>query len=323
MIFSKSLRGALFLSTATLFPFAAGTAQEEARKPSIAVLPFRMTDLHQHQSGMIHLKEQEVNLLTNRFVTALVQTRKFTVVEREKLESLLKEMDLTKTGIVDPKKGVAIGKAVGADYFLTGEITALQGNVQYSQVPYTKRYSRTTTGHISVQIRLIQTETTAIVAARDESFDLESKEPLTDGPAKHGNAVPAELLEELQRGIVNKLTGTVVDACYPIKVVLMKDDTIYLNRGEGGGLTAGDRLTVFLQGEALVDPDTKEVLGSSETEIAKLEVLEVGAKSTKAKVLRWLTEKKEMPKGAICRLDARAAVPASTQPAPDKPKIPN
>lgn len=313
----------LFVSLAFVFATPV-LPQEETKKPSIAVLPFRMTDLHQNKGGMIHLKEQEVNLLTNRFVTALVQTRKFTVVEREKLDSLLKEMDLTKTGIVDPKRGVALGKAVGADYFLTGEITAIQGNVSYAQVPYTKRYSRTTTGHMSVQIRLIQTETTAIVAARDESFDLESKEPLSDGPAGKGDAVPAELLEELQRGIVNKLVGTVVDACYPIKIVLMKEDTVYLNRGEGGGLAVGDRLSAFLQGEALVDPDTKEILGSSETEIAKLEVIEVGAKSTKAKVLRWLTEKKDLPKGAICRLESRPLGEGkAADPASDKPKIPN
>jgi len=294
--------------------------QEELRKPSIAVLPFRMSELQQHRQT-IHLKESEVNLLTDRFLTALVQTRKFDVVEREKLESVLKEMDLTKSGFVDPKRGVQVGKMVGAEYLLTGAITGFSGNVSYDQVPYTKRYAKTISGHIAVELRLIRTETGVIAGAKSETYDLEAKDPLSDSHPRNGEPVPAEFLEELQKGIVDKLVQSVVDTCYPIKVILLKDEIAYLNRGEGGGLAVGNRLTAYLTGEALVDPDTGELLGSSETPLAQLEVIEVAAKSTKARIIKWVGEKHELPKGTLCRREANVAKPEAA--GADKPKNPN
>lgn len=61
------------------------------------------------------------------------------------------------------------------------------------------------------------------------------------------------------------------------KIVLKPDTTedFYVNLGISGGLKAGDRLRVFRPGEEIKDPETGEVLGSLESEVGALEVVEV------------------------------------------------
>jgi curli biogenesis system outer membrane secretion channel CsgG len=57
------------------------------------------------------------------FVTELVKSGKFRVVEREQLEALMQEKNLTLSGDVDPKSAVKIGKLLGVNYLLTGAVT--------------------------------------------------------------------------------------------------------------------------------------------------------------------------------------------------------
>ena len=57
------------------------------------------------------------------FVTELVKSGKFRVVEREQLEALMQEKGLTLSGDVDPKTAMRVGKLLGVNYLLTGAVT--------------------------------------------------------------------------------------------------------------------------------------------------------------------------------------------------------
>src|SRR4030095_4449534 len=57
------------------------------------------------------------------FVTELVKSGKFRVVEREQLEALMQEKNLTLSGDVDPATAVRVGKLLGVNYLLTGAVT--------------------------------------------------------------------------------------------------------------------------------------------------------------------------------------------------------
>lgn len=110
--------------------------------------------------------------------------------------------------------------------------------------------------------------------------------------------VPLEFYDRLLRKLVDSLTQSIIDAVYPVKIVKIDGDTVYLNRGEGGGLKPQQQLTVFMLGEEIVDPDTRESLGFAEKEIGLLEVTEVLRKMTKAKILE---RSDVITVGSICR----------------------
>ncbi len=94
-------------------------------KPRIAVLEFKNKADNQWWYHGGAAAAQDV------FVTELVKSGKFRVVEREQLEALMKEKGLTLSGDVDPKTAVRVGKLLGVNYLLTGAVTEY-GNTDVS-----------------------------------------------------------------------------------------------------------------------------------------------------------------------------------------------
>jgi curli biogenesis system outer membrane secretion channel CsgG len=94
-----------------------GAAQAGGGKPRIAVLEFANKANNQwwFQNGA--LAAQDV------FVTELVKSRKFVVIERERINSIMQEKGLTLSGDIDAKTAMQIGKLLGVNYMLTGALT--------------------------------------------------------------------------------------------------------------------------------------------------------------------------------------------------------
>lgn len=111
-IVSLALCAALVLVVASV-AFAA----DKSTKPRIAVLEFKNKADNQWWYTRGGEAAQDV------FVTELVKSGKFRVVEREQLEALMAEKNLTLSGDVDPATAVQIGKLLGVNYLLTGAVT--------------------------------------------------------------------------------------------------------------------------------------------------------------------------------------------------------
>lgn len=92
-------------------------AQDKAKKPRIAVLEFKNKADNQYWWHGGAAAMQDI------FVTELVKSGKFRVIDREQLGALLAEKNLTLSGDVDPRTAVKVGKLIGVEYFLTGAIT--------------------------------------------------------------------------------------------------------------------------------------------------------------------------------------------------------
>jgi curli biogenesis system outer membrane secretion channel CsgG len=110
-ITSLALAAALVL-TATM-----AIAADKSTKPRLAVLEFKNKADNQWWYKGGAEAAQDV------FVTELVKSGKFRVVEREQLAALMEEKNLTLSGDVDPSTAVKIGKLLGVNYLLTGSVT--------------------------------------------------------------------------------------------------------------------------------------------------------------------------------------------------------
>ena len=93
----------------------------EQNKRRVAVMNFTLQTGEMTELGLY---------LSDKLTNSLFQYRdKFEVVERTRLESVLKEMKLGLTGIIDDKTVQSIGKVLGADAIVIGSITDLGGEV--------------------------------------------------------------------------------------------------------------------------------------------------------------------------------------------------
>ncbi len=107
-----------------LFAVAAATAaqaQAQDEKPRIAVLDFEnKADNHWWWSN-------GAGAAQDIFVTALVQSGRYRVVERERLQAIIQEQNLSMSGDIDPATALQLGRLAGVKYFLTGALTEYGG----------------------------------------------------------------------------------------------------------------------------------------------------------------------------------------------------
>jgi curli biogenesis system outer membrane secretion channel CsgG len=108
---------------ALLLIFIAGTAMA-AGKPVIAVNEFT----NETSAGWWYggAGRDLADMLTNE----LAATENFKMVEREKLAAVLDEQDLADSGRIKKGTGAKIGKLTGAQYIVTGSLSAYEENTQ-------------------------------------------------------------------------------------------------------------------------------------------------------------------------------------------------
>lgn len=141
----------------SLWPVAKGVsrAASDSKVERIAVLPFVSSNGHHPEDGIV---------MAERLIGSLVQLRKVRVVERELLQTIMKEHYLTTSGIVSPEGRRQIGRVLSVDAIVTG-----------SFVSFGRR--------AAVNARLIHVETGDILFAetREIPIDWFDPEPL-DSP---------------------------------------------------------------------------------------------------------------------------------------------
>lgn len=285
-------------------------------KASLAVMPFTFNVEVLRQDGddiKLAIRTFETSAFTNKFITALVNTRKFDVVERSRVDELVNEMQMSESGLMDARRAARAGQMIGADYFLMGEISVFTINVTWRPIPSTTRWSRVINATIIVDMRIVDTRTSRVVAA-DKGEVREETRSMHD--AQVATVFPPDMIDGLQRRLCEQLTLKTIDGVYPIRIIGFTGGTVSLNRGEGGGLQVGQLLDVFSEGEEMIDPDTGESLGSEEVKVGQVRVTEVLARFSKAVPVGT---NMTVPNGAICR---RAETPVEAAPQNPPPRGP-
>jgi len=110
----------VFLSVLVLFAAARPLAAADAAKPRVAVLEFK-NKVSGWSWGWYHAGTQAQDI----FVTELVKRGNYRVIEREQLNAIMREKNLSLSGDIDPKTAVQFGKLLGVEYLITGALTEL------------------------------------------------------------------------------------------------------------------------------------------------------------------------------------------------------
>lgn len=87
------------------------------QKKRIAILPFKDKTTNSPIKGDVG------SLAVDQLTTLLVNTGRFSVIERERIDAILAEQGLAGKGIVDAATAAQVGKALGAELIFTGAVT--------------------------------------------------------------------------------------------------------------------------------------------------------------------------------------------------------
>jgi curli biogenesis system outer membrane secretion channel CsgG len=225
--------------------------------------------------------------VADMLVTALVESKKFMVIERSELEQVLNEQGLGQSGLVTPQSAAKVGQLLGAEMLVTGSVTEFGekeskvggglGRLGGLNVGVSKKMAR-----VAVDIRLVNVNTGEIIAAKSASGedattgldnvgvnDIDFHNTTTWDNTQLGKA-SREAIEQCVQYITEGMEA--VPWVGKIIKVSASDGSIFMKPGSKGGVKTGMVFKIFRPGEALIDPDTGLSLGSEESLIGEIQV---------------------------------------------------
>ncbi|MFM1830084.1 MAG: hypothetical protein RLZZ558_424 [Planctomycetota bacterium] len=281
---ASSLRSLLVLFLITILP-AAAVAQQAvpaaARKMALAVGEVKVTpSLTQTLEARGQARElgRVRESLDSQLISAFQQTRKFDVLARSDLKDVLKEQDLGGSGNVDTADPAAAKafRLAGAQYVVVSTIDDFQDNVQEAEFAEIGRKATRRQVRLSMVAKIYDTTSGRLLETAnlqlDNSAFVRNPEFLT---GQQGGSLSEKAIQEMARLMAEKAAQRVTDVLLPAKVLVVRDGQVTINRGDGTGIAAGQIWQVFAQGEALIDPDTGENLGSEEVPVGMIRITSV------------------------------------------------
>ena len=224
------------------------TKEVQVLKRKVAIA--RFSNETQYAKGMFYdknndpLGKQTVDILS----TKLAASNKFILLERQDLDKILAEINLTNS--TDYQK-------VGADYLIIGSITEF-GRKNIGGV---NAFSRTKTQVVQagVSIRLVDVSTGQIIYSEEAKGEAETTDKTVMGLGKRTD-YDATLSDKAISAAISKLVENIIINCMdrPWKSYILSNDNngILIAGGKSQGIQIGDVYEVVLKGRTVKNPQT-------------------------------------------------------------------
>ena len=213
---------------------------------------------------------------------------KFSVIEREKLDLVMKEQVLSGAGALDPQSAAKMGKLLGVKYILTGGIDKFSINTTRATVGRLGLGGNVAQAETTINMRFIDTTTGERVVSLSADGEVKKGGGFLGGTSLSRDAewgIASETIQKAAKAIVEKLVaGTylarITGASGPTggidaRVIKTDGNRAYINMGSTSGIKVGDKFAIFSVGEELVDPVTGAKLGAEETQTGRGVVTDV------------------------------------------------
>jgi len=275
-------------SALALLVFGAGSAF--AQRKTVAVAKVKISPSIESSAsadGTYPSLRRVVEAIDGQTIDALNGTRKFEIIARSDLDSLMEEGGLT-------GKGLQPGEA---DYLIVPSVDDFQDFVETATFGgigkiVTKRKIR-----LGMVARIYDVAHGGkLIESANFQLDNKDLEQLMSQSVKSGS-FSDELLRKIAQEMGGKVANRVVDVIYPAKIIALIGPQATINRGDGAGIAVGQIWDVFALGEEMIDPDTGESLGGSEVKVGSLRIDQVTPKFSSG----VLTENFGVVKGSVVR----------------------
>lgn len=228
--------------------------------------------------------EKVLSTLDSKINSALIKTRKFTVLDYAQLKSRIEQQERTLEGYYAKQY---TGNAVnlrGLDYILKADVT------EFGLLEEKRDNSENAVGSIDIDFEVIgvadvtddfSSSVSAQYSTRITAADTELDQDLIDRAIQQG---------------VDQLVDRLISTLFPIRVMKIADDgTITLNYGEGL-FDVGDTVLVYPKGTDIVTDESGEVIGDA---IATLQIITTERKFSLAQALKGQEALEKGQKGQL------------------------
>jgi len=258
--------------------------------------------------------------LTDEIIALFVQTKRFDIMERERLQAILKEQELQISGLVRTEDAVKVGRIAGARYMIFGSVTGADATHSEEEkiiIEKTKsgrirkeKYIRTTwNGRVTLSARLVDIETGVVLLGKTvvgSGFN-EEKRPAADRSflaeiihqlAAKGDEEKAKelyfkqgdekVINIAKRNAAVKLVKSFLKE-FPLSgyIISQTEDKDYIvDLGTENGVNAKVNLKVLGKTEFIKHPITGEIIRARTESLGYLKVIDLGTTTSKAKFVK-------------------------------------
>ena len=247
----------------------------------------------------------DVKTIRDRITGAIVNTRKFDVVERERIKTVMKEQNLAAQGVTDGEDAPQAGKMKAAGYSIYGCVLSY-GHDE------TRSSGEAGTGakfesKVELQIRITNVETGKILTDQIIQSSGDIKKIASDGVQQKGNWGQQAMRNAVDTACRDSVF-LLLDLAYPVKVLAVGDDDITINVNKDL-VKEDDVFNVYEEPEYEEDPDTHEMIPVDGKQVGRVSITEVGAKTSKAEPIEWMKvrgkgKRMKMKKMEACDVDS-------------------
>lgn len=240
------------------------------------------------------------NNLSLMLESALFESDRFVIVERQDLGDVLMEQDLQSSGrAAEAKKVAQTGLVRSAKYIATGSVTRVSENTSGDaggiRIKGISLGGGSNKAEIEVVVKLIDTTTSQVVASERVMGQAGGKK-LRVGVYHRGvganldsfaKSPIGEAAQDCISAAANFIARTMEDFDITANVVMANsEDQIIVSMGSNYGLQPGQAFSIQEEGEVLTDPSTGEVLDYLEGAVTgKIEVTRVSEKVSYCKLI--------------------------------------
>ncbi len=259
----------------------AQTSPAQMEKPRVAV---KMPDIGEGVPRSV-LKHLTLSTVLAEMESALHAVRKFDVLTRQKdkLKSLREEQKFAKSPL---SKGNAAkeGQLEAANYIVFPTVQDFKFYRSSTPVPnISNKYVRRDSGILQIHAQVLDTESGQIKANFYLKSTFATKDQVVNTKGGHPSST---YFTRMAKDVAAQMADQLIDSVFPMLVLNAEGDLVWINRGADGGLKKGYVLNVYRPGKQLIDPYTKEVLGTAEQLIGRVKVVRVNPKFTVAEIVR-------------------------------------
>ena len=225
----------------------------------------------------------DVATIRNRITGAVVNTRKFEVVERERIKTLMKEHNLAAMGVTDSEDAPAAGKMKAAGYSIYGCVLSHGGDE-------TRASGEAGTGarfdsKVELQIRISNAETGKILTDQIVTASGKVQKVATGNVQQKGNW-QQQAMRNAVDAVCRDAVFLLLDQAYPVRVLAVGDEDVTLNVNKDL-VKEDDLFNVYEAPTYEEDPDTHEMIPVDGKQVGRVSITEVGAKTSKAEPVEW------------------------------------
>jgi len=246
-----------------------------AEKPTVAFKQPLIAD----SVSEVSRKHLNTDKLLAEMESSFLATRKFNVVTRSKgsLAAIREEQQFADTDL-SAGNAAESGQISNADYLIIPEIHQFSFYTTTNKVPNLQnKYFRKDHGVLELNVQILDTITGQITATFTLKDSFSTGESMVSGS---GGVPDKNRFSNLAKKVSAQMADQFIALVFPVEIINIKEDQVFLNRGQDGGLKRGDILNVYTKGEVLVDPHTGEQLGTAEEFIGKIKISRVNPKFT-------------------------------------------